>query len=310
MASTDEGDGGNTVNRADVGGDANAPVIAGNYNVVVGPQYGSTLTVLLEGERPEPVRRDQVTLLPRKPGTPLGRETELAALAEALADPRGGAVQLWGPPGVGKSALLRHAAHTLAAGPAGVLFLDATGREPEDVAQDMFEACYDAHGYAPSRPELRRLMTGIEMTVYVDNAEYTAEQLRTLMDAAPHATFVFAGRDRSLLGDGVPLPLQGIDRAAAMELLARELGRPVAAADEQGTAEALWETASGRPLLLLRAAALTRLDPSGEGRCPGPARWRNCSPCSSTGSTARRRAPCASWRPSATPNWTRCTSAP
>ncbi|TGZ18041.1 hypothetical protein DV517_30140 [Streptomyces sp. S816] len=255
--------------RIDIAGDAGGPVVAGDHNVVIDAQHGSTVTLLMEGRRPRPVRRDRVALLPRRQHAPLGRDTDLARLATAVRD--GGPVQLWGAPGVGKSTLLRHAARTLTPERDGVLFLDAARREPEDLAQDMFEACYETRGYAPSSPELRRLMTGVRVTVYVDNADFSPEGLRTLMDAAPDATFVVAGRDRSLLGDGIALRLDGIGRAPALDLLARELGRPVGAGAEGSTAGDLWETSSGRPLLLLRAAALTRLEPAGTGALPRPA---------------------------------------
>ncbi|GLX52392.1 hypothetical protein Shyhy01_53420 [Streptomyces hygroscopicus subsp. hygroscopicus] len=254
--------------RIDIAGDAGGPVVAGDHNVVIDAQHGSTVTLLMEGQRPRPVRRDRVSLLPRRQAAPLGRDGDLARLATAVRD--GGPVQLWGAPGVGKSTLLRHAARTLTPERDGVLFLDAARREPEDLAQDMFEACYETRGYAPSGPELRRLMTGVRVTVYVDNADFSPEGLRTLMDAAPDATFVVAGRDRSLLGDGTALRLDGIGRAPALELLARELGRPVAAGPEGETAGDLWETSSGRPLLLLRAAALTRLEPSDAAALPRP----------------------------------------
>ncbi|MFI6008765.1 ATP-binding protein [Streptomyces sp. NPDC051243] len=266
-----------TGNQIRIGGDATGPVIAGNHIAYIGAQHGSTVNVLVEGERPQPKRRERVELPPRRQSAPLGRAADLESIAAALRS--GDTVQLWGPPGIGKSALLRHAARTLDAGSHGKLFLDAARREPEDLAQDIFEACHETHGYAPSRTELRRLMAGMEVTVYVDNADYTAEQLRTVMDAAPDATFVFAARRSSLVGsDGRALCLQGIDRAAAMELLARELGRPVAEAGEQDAATALWETSSGMPLLLLRAAAVARLDPSGEAVLPKPGAVRELLP--------------------------------
>ncbi|MDX3850433.1 ATP-binding protein [Streptomyces sp. AK02-01A] len=259
---------GHSDRRIDIAGDASGPVVAGNHNVVIDADHGSTVTLLVGGERPQPVRRAQVALLPRRQAAPLGRDAELRRLATAVRE--GGPVQVWGAPGVGKSALLRHTARTLAPGADGVVFLDAAQREPEDLAQDIFEACYEARGYAPSSPELRRLMGDIKVTVYVDNAEFSAEGLRHLMDAAPDATFVVAGRERTLLGEGSALRLEGIDRHAALELLARELGRPVAAEPESDTAATLWETAVGRPLLLLRAAALARLDPSGRAVLPRP----------------------------------------
>ncbi|MFJ4705037.1 AAA family ATPase [Streptomyces anulatus] len=253
--------------RIDIAGDASGTVIAGNHNVVI-DAHGSTVNLLPPQERPRPVRRERVALVPRRQHEPVGREADLEELESAL---RGhGVVQLWGPPGVGKSTLLRHAARSLEPGPDGVLFLDGAHREPEDLAQEIFEACYEAPGYAPTGPELRRLMTGIEVMVYVDDAELSPERLRLLADAAPDATFVFASRERSLLGESADLELRGLGRAAGLGLLERELRHPLPEA-QYAVAVELCEVALGRPLLLLRAAGLARPDTSGEVRLPRPA---------------------------------------
>ncbi|WP_326694795.1 ATP-binding protein [Streptomyces sp. NBC_01766] len=259
--------GGRAEYRIGIEGNAAGPVVAGNHNVVVDAQHGSTVTLLMERERPRPVRRSGVELLPRRQREPVGREAEITALTAAVQ--AGGPVQLWGPPGVGTSALLRYAARRLEPGPDGVLLLTAAHREVEDLAQEVFEACYEAAGYAPSETELRRLMTGVRVTVYVDNADLTPEQLQKLMDAAPDATFVFAGHERSLLGEGTVLELKGLDRTAGLKLFARELDRTLRPS-EVPDAAALWKAAAGRPLLLLRAAGLARFAPSGDGTLPRP----------------------------------------
>ncbi|MFD7299051.1 ATP-binding protein [Streptomyces sp. NPDC059897] len=260
-----------------VGGDSSAPVIAGNHIAYIGAENGSTVIVRLEGERPRPRRRERVGLPPRRQNEPFGRSADLAAIRTALSE--GKTVQLWGPAGTGKSALLRYAALELDAGPDGILFLDASGREPEDLGQDIFEACHETHGYAPPRAVLRDFMQGMKVTVYVDNADYDAEQLSTVMDAAPHATFVFAGRENSLLGPDVrSQQVQGIDRTAAVRLLESALARPLDAAGGQDAAEALWEATSGMPLPLLRAAAAARLDPSGRTELPKPGAVRELLP--------------------------------
>jgi hypothetical protein len=274
MRETDEANrtGGGGDHRVYVGGNAAGAVIAGNHNLVVDAQHGSTVTLLVERQRPQPVRRDRVALLPRGRRDPVGRRAATEALAQALSgEGPVQVVQVWGPPGVGKSTLLRYAARHLPPGPDGVVFLTGTHREVGDLAQEVFEACYEAAGYAPSGAELRRLMTGVRVTVYVDNAELTLDQLRELTDAAPDATFVLAAHDRSLLGDGegTAIELTGLDREACLELFAREFGRPLAPA-ELPAATGLWEAAEGRPLLLLRAAGLATFDPSGTVALPRP----------------------------------------
>ncbi|WP_052851486.1 ATP-binding protein [Streptomyces avicenniae] len=253
--------------RVHIGGNAARTVIAGNHNVVI-DAHGSTVNLVTPEARPRPVRRERVALTPRRQREPIGRETDLEELADAL---RGhGLVQVWGPPGVGKSTLLRHAAHTFAPGPDGVLFLDGAHREAEDLAQEIFEACYDAPGYAPTGPELRRLMAGVRVTVYLDDADLPPERLRQLADAAPDATFVFASRERSVLGEGAHLELRGLDRAAGIRLLTREL-RNQLPEGQRAAADELCALSLGRPLLLLRAAGLAGFDAAGAVTLPRPA---------------------------------------
>ncbi|WP_147255712.1 ATP-binding protein [Streptomyces sp. PT12] len=235
--------------------------------MIVDAQNGSTVSVLVGPERPRPVRRDHVGLLPRRQRAPLGRDAEVAALAAAIRG--GGPVQVWGGAGVGKSTLLRHAAWLLEPGPDGVVFLAPAHGDVGDLAQEIFEACYDAPGYAPARGELRRLMTGVRVTVYIDNADFPPAQLPELFDAAPDATFVLASAERSLGNDGTAWEITGLQQAAGLELLARELRRPLRDGEARA-AVALWQAAAGRPLPLLRAAALTRFGPDGGAWLPRP----------------------------------------
>ncbi|MFJ1791153.1 hypothetical protein [Kitasatospora griseola] len=252
--------------RLDIDGDALGPVVVGDHNLVVDAQHGSTVTLLVAGHRPKPVRREQVALLPRRQPDPLGRAAELADLERAIRT--GGLVQLYGPSGTGTSMLLRHAARRPAGADDGRVYLNAADREIGDLAQEIFEACYDAVGYAPSEPELRRLMAGVCVTVYLDNADLSRTQALALADLAPDATFVLASHRPSLLGeDGALVELAGLDRAAGLELLTRELRRPLAP-DELAGATALWQAARGRPLHLLQAAVLARLRSTTGGGLP------------------------------------------
>ncbi|CCH32217.1 AAA ATPase [Saccharothrix espanaensis DSM 44229] len=246
-----------------VGGSTDGPVVAGSYNVVVDARHGSVVTV--ERERPAPVRRDRISVLPRRTREPLGREAEAAALTAAVAAE--GLVRLCGPAGVGKSTLLRHVARGAASGPDGVVFVSAAHRQVADLAQEVFEACYRTQGYAPSRADLRGLLTGLRITVYVDNADLTIDQLRELTDLVPDATFVLAGRDSTPIGDGAVHHLAGLGQDVAARLLTRALGRPLHDA-EHATAVDLWQVSGGNPLLLLRAAGVAG---SGRQELPPPA---------------------------------------
>ncbi|MGI5259399.1 hypothetical protein [Streptomyces angustmyceticus] len=240
--------------RVRISGDVRGQVVVGDHNIVVSAER-SVVTVVREGERPVPRRRESVALLPRRPRSAVGRDAELSTVTAALDDD--GAAQVSGPAGVGKSTLLRLAAHRRAE--AGeVAFVDAAGREVGDVLQDVFEACYDASGYRPSRTELRRLMSGVDVALVLDDLDCASDELDGLLDTFPDAPVLSSGVRRTLWGRGRSLALDGLRHDGATALLAQALGRPLGD-DEEAVAEALWRATSGSPLQLLRAAADGRL---------------------------------------------------
>src|SRR3954452_3000149 len=98
-----------TARSVRVGRDMHGPLVVGDYNVVTGER--SIVTVVQQGHRPAPRRRDAIGLAPRRAAPPLGRDAELAVLVAAAAEGR--ALQVFGPPGAGKTALLRHTARVL-----------------------------------------------------------------------------------------------------------------------------------------------------------------------------------------------------
>ncbi|SEQ62280.1 hypothetical protein SAMN05216188_10461 [Lentzea xinjiangensis] len=251
--------------NVEVGGSTDGPVVAGDYNLVIDARHGSSVTVgRVARERPAPVRRDRISVLPRPTREPLGREADTATLAAAIAGR--GLVQLCGPAGIGKSILLRHLARTAENGPDGVVFVSATHKQVADLAQEVFESCYRTWGYAPSRTDLRGMLTGLRITVYVDDADLTIDELRELTDLVPDATFVVACRDSTLLGDGAVHHLDGLGQDTATRLLTQTLGRPLHDA-EQVTAADLWHVSGGNPLLLVRAAGMAA---SGRSALPAP----------------------------------------
>ncbi|MFC5183884.1 ATP-binding protein [Actinomadura harenae] len=237
-----------------VGGNAYGHVVCGDHNIVFNADGGSIVNVATP--RPEVVRRERIRLQPRRQNAPLGRDEDLAALRKAVRS--SDIVQLYGPSGVGTSTLLRQFAGAEPAVGAGVVYLDARGREVTDLAQEIFEACYRSDvPYAPAANELRRLMVGVDVTVCLDNADLTGEHIQALADYAPAASFVLASHERTLQGlDGTAIAVDGLCESAAMALLSREL--PELQDDERAAASKLWSATGGRPLLLLRAAAFAR----------------------------------------------------
>jgi F5/8 type C domain len=238
--------------RVEVHGSVGGNLVVGDHNLIVNAAVGSSVQVLQEAQRPKPVRRPSVRVLPRRPAAVLGRNSEIGTITAAVVGQS--TLQVYGVPGIGKSTLLRQAAFDVADEADGIVFLNATGRSHLDVPQEIFEACYETSGYRPSPTELRRLMTGVRGCVIIDDLVCSPDELTGVLDAAPDAAVVFAASERELWGSGQVLALAGLSEDAALALVRREFGRDLAP-DETAAVIAAWHSDGGSPMRLLRAAA-------------------------------------------------------
>jgi DNA-binding CsgD family transcriptional regulator len=220
----------------------------------------------------------------------LGREAELARIDELLGAARegtSGVLVIRGEPGIGKSALLEHAAQA-----PGVTVLRARGIESEvelgfaglhELLRPVLDALErlpapqaaalrGALGLAPAVAErhlagagtlglLATLAETAPVVVLVDDAQWldrpSAAALlfaarRLLADAVAVLVAVRAGEPSAFDDAGLgELRLDGLAPAAARELLAAHAGRPVAA----DTADWLHAATGGNPLALTELAA-------------------------------------------------------
>jgi hypothetical protein len=238
--------------RVEVHGSVGGNLVVGDHNLIVNAAVGSSVTVVQEADRPKPVRRDNVRVLPRRPPAVLGRRLELGTIAAAVVAQS--TIQVYGPAGIGKSTVLRQAAYDVADEADGVVFLTASGRSHLDVPQEIFEACYETSGYRPSPTDLRRLMSGVRVCVVADDLVCSPDELLMILDAAPDAAFVVAAPDRELWGQGQVIELAGIAQEDALALVRRELGRDLTLG-ESSAVITQWEAAGGSPMRLLRTAA-------------------------------------------------------
>ncbi|MFE7030767.1 NB-ARC domain-containing protein [Streptomyces sp. NPDC057621] len=267
------------IGRVDVRGEVNGQVVLGRNNVVINAEQGSYVAYRPEGPpklrmraRPYPgvaVRPGQGDLL-------LGRESELAAIGNWLA--AGRRVQVFGPPGIGKSALLRrYAAEQFAQG-WPVLHLHAAGRMMEDLLQEILQCCYElpdgrpCEGYKPEPSTLRQLLGALQVLLVVDDLQVSSDDLGVLLEAIPGCRLLTAAVDRIERPESRPLRLDGLHEQHALNLLAREVGRYPAGA-EADAARHLIQAVRGHPLTILQAAAAinTARGPNGlAGNWPWP----------------------------------------
>jgi len=253
--------------HVEVHGSVGGNLVVGDHNLIVNAATGSSVRVIQEAERPRPVRRPRVRVLPRRPVAAFGRDTERGAIAAAVVS--GATLQVYGESGMGKSTLLRQAAHDLA-DEADVVFVPVSGRGHLDVPQQIFEACWDAPGYRPGPTDLARMMAGVRVCVLADDLECNPDEVQAVLDAVPDAAFVFSATERELWGHGQVIELSGLPAEAALALVGRELGRDLTPAESQA-AIGQWRLAGGSPMRLLRAVAALSASGLAGQPAPGPA---------------------------------------
>lgn len=239
----------------------NAPVTTGDNNQITVYNVAEGAVVHVNG----PERRPVIQPLPpprdlrAQPFAGLqGRETEVAAAAAALT--AGRSVEIFGPAGIGKTALLRFLQYEPVADrfPDGVIHLFGGALPALDQLQMLYDAFYTADlPYKPTESAARQALREKRALVIIDDAERSRTELEQLQGWLPAASFVFASTERRLFAEGEAIVLAGLKNQAALALLERELGRPLTAA-EWRTASQLCESLKGHPLHLKELATRVR----------------------------------------------------
>ncbi|MGW4757906.1 ATP-binding protein [Streptomyces chartreusis] len=250
-------------------------LVSGDYLLTVNPVDGSEIEICPPAERPgrpekltaaERAEADRAAKPPVPPGPTrpaeplLARQDEREQLVRMLA--RGRSVRLVGARGTGRTSLLDLVAEDCVdLAPDGVVRLTGFHRAPTDLLYDLFYSVYGAPLYRPERDELLSCVREIGAVVVLDDIEFGGAALEELLDATPECAFLLSATPE------VPAPsadsgieevaLDGLDRAASVELLERGIGR-VLTEDEANWAGDLWFESEGLPLRFVQAGALLR----------------------------------------------------
>jgi len=240
-------------------GSVSGQVAVGNHNVQVVAAAGAVVQIASPDRQATPrLRPTPVALRPRVMRGLLDRQEPLGAMAAALA--AGLPVELHGPAGIGKSALLRTVAYGAESGqlPDGVVYLHGLRQPRADLLQLLFDAFYECEvPYKATDTESRQLLAARRALVLLDDAELEREEVESLLDAAPACTFVLAASERRLWGESRAVALGGLPPADALALFERELGRALAPAEREAAAS-FCAAVLGHPLRILQGAAAAR----------------------------------------------------
>src|SRR5947209_14449014 len=208
--------------QIDVGDVSQSQLVIGDHNVVQTPR-GAKVTVLHVGERPVPKLRELPAA--RRPALAvevLGRERELELVAAAsAAEP----TQVHGPDGIGKTVLLKLAAHGLPLSGDGVVYERVRRLDLDDVQTRLYRAFWDCDvDFVPGPARVDEFLRDRAALILLDDCELDRSDLEALIDSAPASTFVLASDARTLWQAGSAIALRGLDAAAGVRLFERSLG--------------------------------------------------------------------------------------
>ena len=234
-------------------------VVAAEYVVYIGEvQQGGVVNFAKPGKRVVdriyPLSTRPYSVPRTVPGF-LDREQELGAVGQALA--RRQLVDLHGPHGVGKTALVSQTLITLPPGsfPDGIVYLSAGHDGYEDLLQELFKHFFEIErGVKVTESDVRRYMTGKYALIAIDDANNLGERkAEALTGALPHCAVLVAGSDQQVW-QAVGIPLGGLPWTHAVALFERSWG-PVSPQDRPAV-EAICQALNGIPLSILKSATI------------------------------------------------------
>ena len=232
------------------------PIVANSQILVTSPG-GVAVHTLTEAQQPEPstlkpifqVRPDQQILLDRQ----VERSSAIAALRN------GRSVELFGPPGWGKTILLEALAADVQSTelfPDGVIYGRVGDRPLEDLLQWLANHLYESDPPIKLVAEdLRSALDNKQALIVLDDVQISADELKTLLTSLPRSAFLLATQESYGLEDLQSISLGSLPTTDALKLVERGMGRPILLA-EQSAAHTLCSTLKGQPARILQCAAM------------------------------------------------------
>ena len=242
--------------RVAIEGDSLGGIAVGHHINQVGSVHGDYIVANAAGNFPAPTPRTRpIDRRGRDFPDLIGRREEIRAVQRAAR--AGRPVELIAPPGMGKSALLRHLAFRLPTLPDGVVWLSAANRPYDDLLEKLFDAFFQTSlPVKLNADDLLRHLSGINALLLVDDVDLSRDEVGALLAALPQAALVLASNERRLRGEGHAIPLGGLALDEGMTLFTRQVGRSLRP-HEEGEVRRL--VAFGGSPLAIKQSALAGL---------------------------------------------------
>jgi hypothetical protein len=248
--------------EARVQGEVSGQIAVGTHILQIGSVHGGIVNVAVPGEQPRPKPRSvPIQLRPRPFPAILDRIEESAAAIRALESMQ--SVEVFGEPGIGKTVLLRHLAHTIDSKHfrAGITYREIHDDPPGDVLQVLWGDFFECDiPFKPTDSQLRSDLQSKHALIIFDAVELSRAEIEQVMNVAAACIFLLASPERHLWGDDIhATQLAGLPAKDTKTLVERELGRPLTE-DEALAVETVTIALKGNPLRVLQEAAMARLN--------------------------------------------------
>lgn len=244
--------------------DVSGGQVAIGNKVVQIDAHGGAHVVINEGSAVRITRRDPPIVRPAPPFPEfVGRAVEIATTRASLQS--GHSVEVIGPSGIGKTALLRVVSNAALPDttPDGVITVPARLGVAETLNY-LFDACYEGtRRMVPRREELASALTDLRLLVVLDDPLLDRESLDQLRLALPASLFLTSAHEQRIYRGVDALTLSGMTEEEGAALIETYVGR--ALTDRERTVGLrVSEVLRGTPLELVRFASLVRADTEGD----------------------------------------------
>ena len=231
-------------------------VALGSYVVNIGAVEGGVINFAAPGKKAADRIRPRYApprIRPRTVQGFLDRERELGLIGRALA--RGQIVDLHGPDGMGKTALISQAMRMQlpSAFPDGMVYLSGRQETYQDLLQDLFECFFQSDGHIKvTEDEFRRYLAGKRALIAVDDANRLREgEAERLAHAMPDSGILIAGRQQQVW-QGVAVGLRGLPKEQGVALFERHWGH--VSTRDRPVVEGICEALDNVPLSIIKTA--------------------------------------------------------